>query len=267
MTVVITGASAGIGAALARVLARDGAKLTLSARRRDRLEALNRELGGSHLVVECDVADPEACRRLIEQSHAHFGRIDTLVCNAGYGIGRSIVDSSLDDLHAIFATNLWGTTECIRHAVPLMQAQSPAGGYRGQVMIVSSAIARRSLAYMGAYAATKSAQLSIAEALRLELEPDRIAVTSVHPVTTSTEFLTVAEQRSGKRMNVPGRTPLSQTADQVARAMARRISNPSREVWPHEPSRWLISLGTIWPWLGDFAGRQIKKVMDKGEPL
>ncbi|HMO25256.1 MAG TPA: hypothetical protein PKB10_03225, partial [Tepidisphaeraceae bacterium] len=65
----------------------------------------------------------------------------------------------------------------------------------------------------------------------------------------------------------PGRTPLSQTAEQVARAMARRIRNPSREVWPHEPSRWLLSLGTIWPGLGDFAARQIKKVMDRGEAL
>jgi short-subunit dehydrogenase len=262
MTVIITGASAGIGEALAEVLSQAGARLTLAARRVDRLNDLNQRLGGGHLAIECDVAKPDDCRRLIEQSHTHFGRIDTLVCNAGYGMGRTLAETTLEDYHAIFATNVWGSTECVRHAVPIMQRQAIAGGYRGQVMWVSSAIARRSLAYMGAYAATKAAQLSLAESLRLELEPDRIAVTSVHPVTTTTEFFGVAEKMTGRKMNVPGRTPLSQTSQQVARAMARRISNPTREVWPHEPSRWLLSLATLWPWAGDFGARQIKGKMD-----
>lgn len=263
MVVLITGASAGIGKALAEALARDGAKLVLSARRVEMLESLNASLGGEHLVVGCDVARPADCHRLIEQTHARFGRLDTLVCNAGYGIGRAVHETSTHEMREIFATNVFGTHECIRHAVPIMREQTARDGWRGQVMIVSSAAARRGLVYFGAYAATKAAQLSLAEALRVELEADRIAVTSVHPVTTSSDFFATAERLSGRRINVPGRTPLSQTVQHVSRAMVRGIRRPSREVWPHAPSRFLLSLATIWPWAGDYVMRQVRATMDR----
>src|SRR5438132_10748543 len=85
MVVIITGASAGIGKALAEELSKRGAKLALGARRVERLEELNRALGGGHLVVQCDVSREEDCTRLINSAVEKFGRIDTLVCNAGYG--------------------------------------------------------------------------------------------------------------------------------------------------------------------------------------
>jgi len=262
MSVIISGASAGIGRALARQLSEKGARLTLAARRGEKLRQLNDELGGKHLVVVADDGKPEDCRRIVVEAQQRFARIDTLVANAGYGIGRSVVDTTIDEWRDILATNVLGTTELIRHAVPIMRQQEKRDGLRGQVMIVSSAAARRGLVYFGAYSATKAAQLSVAEALRVELEPDAIAVTSVHPVTTSTEFFQVAEERVGRKLQVPGRTPLSQTADQVARAMARRIANPSRECWPHEPSRWLLGLATLLPVAGDFVMRRVKRVMD-----
>lgn len=262
MSVVISGASAGIGRALARLLSQRGAKLTLAARREDKLRQLDEELGGRHLVVVADVARPDDCRRIVVEAQRRFGRIDTLVANAGYGLGRPVVETSLDEWRDILATNLLGTTELIRHAVPFMRQQEKRDGFRGQVMIVSSAAARRGLVYFGAYSATKAAQLSVAEALRVELQPDAIAVTSVHPVTTATEFFHVAERRAGRKLQVPGRTPLSQTSEQVARAMARRIANPSRECWPHEPSRWLLGLATLVPAAGDFVMRRVKHVMD-----
>ena len=90
MVTVITGASAGIGAALARELARRGARLILAARRIERLEALNRELGGGHLCVECNVADVEQCRMLVERAVSWAGRLDTVVCNAGYGCCKPV---------------------------------------------------------------------------------------------------------------------------------------------------------------------------------
>src|SRR5437870_3976754 len=94
MVVVITGASAGIGAALARDLAARGARLVLAARRLDRLEDLNRTLGGDHLCVRADVSDPADCENLIRRAAGHFGRLDTLVCNAGYGILRPVAETS-----------------------------------------------------------------------------------------------------------------------------------------------------------------------------
>jgi NADP-dependent 3-hydroxy acid dehydrogenase YdfG len=90
MVVVITGASAGIGRALAEALSARGARLALAARREDRLAELNRALGGGHLVVPTDVSIQSQCEALVRQAREHFGRIDTLVCNAGYGFLRTV---------------------------------------------------------------------------------------------------------------------------------------------------------------------------------
>src|SRR4051812_5371873 len=117
--VVITGASAGIGKALAEQLHAEGCRLTLAARRIDRLHTFNRSLGGVHLCLQVDVARPEDCRRLIDETVAHFGSIDTLVCNAGYGLVRRVDEMTAAELQAILATNVFGTTEPIRHAVPM----------------------------------------------------------------------------------------------------------------------------------------------------
>src|SRR4051812_47968401 len=94
MNVIVTGASAGIGKALAESLARRGARLVLAARRLDRLEAVRALIGDAHLCVRADVARVEDCRMLIEKAREHFGRIDTLVCNAGYGILRTIAETT-----------------------------------------------------------------------------------------------------------------------------------------------------------------------------
>jgi short-subunit dehydrogenase len=248
MVVVITGASAGIGQALARLLAIRGARLVLAARRLERLEDLNRALGGSHLVVQTDVSKPDECRSLIDRAAQHFGRIDTLVCNAGYGIYQSVEATSPQQMRDIFATNFFGTTDCIHFAVPVMLRQGVRDGYRGQVMIVSSSVARRAIVFMGAYCATKAAQLSIAEALRVELMPCRIAVTSVHPIQTGTEFGRVAEAAGHIRMPA---SPVRQPVELVARKMVRAIERPVAELWPYAAARWAFGLGTLVPGLVD----------------
>lgn len=250
MVVVITGASAGIGKALAEMLAARGAKLVLAARREDRLAALNASLGGKHLTVVADVARRNDCERLIAVSVQHFGRIDTLVCNAGYGYYRLVADTSPEDVRKIFATNVFGTTDCIAAAMPQLLKQDRRDGCRGQVMIVSSAAARRSPPYLGVYGATKAAQLSIAEAMRVELRPKHIAVTSIHPIMTSTEFGQIAE--AGGNVKIPRGGP-SQTVEQVASAMVRAIERPRPEVWPHRASRWGLAFATIAPGLVDRA--------------
>jgi short-subunit dehydrogenase len=258
MIVVITGASAGIGKALAEMLAARGAKLVLAARRADRLDALNAALGGHHLTVVTDVAQRADCENLIARSIERFGRIDTLVCNAGYGYYRLVEDTSPDDVRRIFATNVFGTTDCIAAAMPHLLKQDLRDGYRGQVMIVSSAAARRSPPYLGAYGATKAAQLSIAEAMRVELRPKKIAVTSVHPIMTKTEFGQVAEGEGD--VKIP-RSGVSQTAEQVVAAMVAAIERPRAEVWPHWLSRWGLGFATLAPGLVDRAlGRYRRRI-------
>lgn len=247
MVVIITGASAGIGAALARELSRAGARLALAARRADRLEDLNRELGGTHLCLPTDVADPQACRDLIAAAHHRFGRIDTLVCNAGYGIHRRVVDTDATAMTEIFRTNVLGTSECIVAAAPIMLRQEPRDGWRGQMLIVSSVVARRAIPFFGAYSATKAAQLSLAEAMRVEMEPDRIAVTSVHPVGTQTEFGAVSAARSDGRRPQRIAGEMQQSAETVARAMVKGIRSPRPEIWPFRPARWGVGLATLFP--------------------
>jgi short-subunit dehydrogenase len=249
MVVVITGASAGIGKALAEVLASRGARLVLAARRADRLDALNAELGGQHLTVVTDVGKREDCQRLIARSIEHFGRIDTLVLNAGYGYYKLVADTTPEEVRKIFATNVFGTTDCIAAAMPHLLTQPMRDGYRAQIMIVSSAAARRSPPYIGVYGATKAAQLSIAESMRVELRPEQLAVTSVHPIQTKTEFGQVAEAEGN--VTIPQGGSVGQTVDQVASAMVRGIERPTAEVWPHRLSRWGLGVTTLVPGLGD----------------
>lgn len=246
MVVVITGASAGIGKALAEELHRHGAKLVLSARRMDRLEELNRALGGKHLCVQTDVSKRADCEELIAKSIAHFGRIDTLVCNAGFGLYIPVAETSPQDVRRLFETNVYGTTDCIHAAVPHMRQQDKRDGFRGQIMIVSSAAARRTPPYLGIYGATKAAQLMLAEAMRVELRDAKIAVTSVHPIMTKTEFGQVAESQSGVKMPSSRRAG-SQSVEHVARRMIAAIARPVPEVWPSRASRWALSLATLMP--------------------
>lgn len=259
MVVIITGASAGIGKALAEALSPRGARLALAARRLDRLESLNRALGGEHLCVQTDVAVREECEELIRRTMQRFGRIDTLVCNAGYGILRRVAETSAQEMQRIFQTNVFGTLDCIRAAVPLMERQEPRAGVRGQVMIVSSAAARRGLPFFGAYSATKSAQLSLAEAMRVEMREAGIAVTSVHPVGTETDFGATASREAGTTARITRNTgEVRQTAEQVATAMVRAIEHPRPEVWPLRSSRWMLSLATLIPgWVDRLMAKRV----------
>ena len=252
MVVVITGASSGIGRVLADQLSRRGAKLVLAARRIRRLEAVNATLGGRHLCVQIDVSQPEECVRLIGRATEHFGRIDTLVCNAGYGLIRPVGETSGEDILNLMRTNLIGTTECSRAALPGMLCQQARDGLRGQIVVVSSAAARRGLPDFGAYTATKAAQLSMAEAMRVELRGTGVAVTTVHPVTTATEFFRAAIRLSKARPPRRRGIEAFQSADAVAEAIVRCIERPRPEVWPHRRFRLLMGLAVFAPRVTDF---------------
>ncbi|HWE01435.1 MAG TPA: SDR family NAD(P)-dependent oxidoreductase [Tepidisphaeraceae bacterium] len=267
MVVIITGASAGIGRALAVELGQHGARLALAARRLDRLEALNRELGGDHLCVAADVAQTPDCVRIVDETLRRFGRIDTLVCNAGYGFQAPVAQTTDEQMLAVFQTNVIGTLACIRAATPHMLKQEMRDGWRGQIMIVSSAVARRSLPFFGAYSATKAAQLSLAEAMRVEVSPRQICVTSVHPGGTQSEFGDVSASLSGGKR--PGRIAgeIQQTSQEVARAMLRAIERPRPEVWPIALYRWATGLGTLMPRLVDRMMSSRRGQLSPGEPI
>ena len=251
MVTVITGASSGIGRALALELASRGASLVLAARRLNKLQDVARACSGEgrcgeHLCLTADVSHAEDCRRIIAATLEKFGRIDTLVCNAGYGFARPFEAMTDDDIRQIFNANLFGTIECCRSAVAQMKRQEPHDGFRGQLMIVSSACARRGLPYFSTYAATKAAQLSLAEGLRIELKPYDIAVTSVHPVLCETDFFSTANTLSGMSPAALA-AGSKQTPQTVARRMVGAIQKPVRELWPKPMSRLSLLIATAMP--------------------
>ena len=181
--IVITGASAGIGRATARELLGVGARVVLGARRRERLEALEAEFPGRAVGVEMDVRSPEDCRRLVNTAVERFGRLDSLIANAGIGMYGGILDQTDEDLTTMLDTNIAGTVWPIRAAVPEMLK---AG--RGDIVIVASVAGFRGGADEAVYTATKFAQVGLAGSLDRELREKGIRVTTIGPAGTATEF-------------------------------------------------------------------------------
>jgi len=180
---VVTGGSAGIGRATARELLAAGARVVLGARRRDRLEAIEAEFPGQAVAVEMDVRSPDQCRRLVSTAVERFGRLDSLIANAGIGMYGGILDQTDEALATMLDTNIAGTIWPIRAAVPGMVE---AG--RGDIVIVASVAGFRGGADEAVYAATKFAQVGLAGALDRELREKGIRVTTIGPAGTATEF-------------------------------------------------------------------------------
>ena len=182
--VAITGATSGIGRETARQLVSLGARVALGGRRSDRLEALVDELGAAHAVgVVMDVRSPSDNARLIEEAVARWGRLDSVVPNAGIGMYGGILDRSDDELTSMIDTNFAGTVWTVRAALPAMLS---AGG--GDVVIVSSVAGFRGGPDEAVYAGTKHAQVGLAGSLDRELREQGIRVTLICPAGTATEF-------------------------------------------------------------------------------
>jgi 3-oxoacyl-[acyl-carrier protein] reductase len=192
--VAVTGASAGIGAATARLLGEAGARVVLGARRVDRLEALVAEIGADRaLAVALDVRDPEQNRAFVRAAVDRFGRLDSLVANAGIGFYGGIEDTSDGDLDQMMQVNFAGTVWSVRAAVPQLRSQ----GEGGDLVIVSSVAGFRGGADEAVYAGTKFAQVGLAGALDRELREDGIRVTAICPAGVETEFAIGAGRTEG----------------------------------------------------------------------
>ena len=165
--IAITGASAGIGRATALRLARDGAAVAICARRADRLDAVAAEIaaaGGQALPIVADVTRADDMDALVARTVERFGRLDVMMCNAGFGIAGAIDDITPAQMQKLMDVNYIGTYHAARAALPVFRRQRS-----GHVIIVSSIVGKRGVPYMGAYSATKFAQVGLAECLRSEL--------------------------------------------------------------------------------------------------
>ena len=241
--VAITGASSGIGRATALRLARDGAALVICARRADRLDAVAAEIvaaGGQALPMVADVTSAADMDALVARGIERFGRLDVMMCNAGFGIAGAIDDITPDQMQKLMDINYTGTYHATRAALAVFRRQQS-----GHLIIVSSIVGKRGVPYMGAYSATKFAQVGLAECLRAEVAGSDIHVSVVFPVSTESEFFDVMANETG----VPVTRALGprQSVETVAKAIARAIDRPVAEVYPHALSRGLVIINALAP--------------------
>lgn len=183
-TVIITGASSGLGAAAARLFAAAGARLVLVARRSEPLETLAASLGSGHLVVAMNVADDDACRQMLAQAHQEFGRTDVLVNNAACNYRGPVVDLKPQQLTEMVEVNLRAPVLLSRLVIPYLQQ---SGG--GAIVNVTSLAGKIPVAYDATYSATKFGLRAFSRALGDELRGKGISVSCVSPGPIDTGFI------------------------------------------------------------------------------
>lgn len=222
--IAITGASAGIGAALATLVAGKGARTVLLARRERELGEVAARSGGNALPVVADVTRREDVKRAVAEGLARFGQIDAWVNNAGRGISRSVMDLTDDDFDEMMLVNVKSALYGIQAVLPHFRERGT-----GHIINVSSMLGRVPFAPVrSAYAAAKHALNSLTANLRMELraQPD-IHVSSVHPGIVATEF-GIRALHGG----VDSRAfPHAQSADAVAEIIADVIERPRADVY------------------------------------
>jgi short-subunit dehydrogenase len=246
LRILITGASQGIGRALAVVAARRGARVLAAARSAELLDGLAREVRGGGGVLEtvrADVTVAEDRRRMALAAVEHFGGLDVLVNNAGIGATGHFVEAGPQRLRAIMEVNFFGLTETTRVCLPLLrQGQRPA------VVNISSIIGRRGIPARSEYSASKFAVQGFSEALRAELAKDGIDVLLVNPGLTQTNF---SQNMLEQKALLPMDHLRGMTAERVAEATLRALERGRHETTLTLKGRLLLLVNRFLPGLVD----------------
>jgi short-subunit dehydrogenase len=222
--VIVTGASSGIGRAIALEFGRRGARLALTARRQPALDDVAAQVRAAHgtvVVIPTDITTEEAAEHVVHETIRQLGGIDILVNNAGVGHHGSIANASRADIDALFRLNVLAAADMIRAVVPVMRAQRS-----GTIINISSVAGRIVVPLIGYYSASKFALTAIGDALRMEEGHHGIRVMNVFPGTTRSSF---SENRLGVRGQAPHQrvpaVPTEKVARRIATAVERNQSN------------------------------------------
>ena len=232
-TILITGATSGIGLCTARMAAEHGARVALVARNEDALQSLRDEIitnGGQAIYAVADVADDAALRGAAAKAEEHFGGIDTWVNNAGVSIYGRIMDVPNDDLRRLVETDLWGVVYGSKIAVEHLRERG------GALINVGSEVSDAPIPLQGMYSSSKHAVKGFTDSLRMELEADGlpISVTLIKPTATLTPFTENARNYLPYEPTLP---PPVYAPDLVAEAILYCAQNPTREFYVGEMAK------------------------------
>lgn len=224
--IVITGASSGIGEAMAREYAARGAKVVLGARSVQKLQLLAGEIrrhGGQAAYCGVDVTQPEECRGLIDTAVREFGGVDVLVCNAGISMRALFDDVELEVLHRLMDVNFWGTVNCCKYALPYLQRA------KGSIVGVSSVAGLHGLPGRTGYSASKYAMTGFLETVRIENLKKGVHVMIAAPGFTASNVRFSALTADGSAQGEsPRKEEKMMSAPEVARRIARGVVRRKR---------------------------------------
>lgn len=209
---IITGASSGIGAALARVLASKGFKVGLLARRVERLDALKRELGDRAAVAQADVGQRQQVVAAIRELADKLGPVDLLIANAGVGHHTNLNPFNVDDIEQVIRVNLLGVVYAIEAVLPAMLERRS-----GHLAAVSSLAAYKGMPGESAYCSSKAAVSAFMDGLRIQLRDHGVAVTTICPGFVKSEMT------AGHRFHMPFLLEADEAARRICRALERKV--------------------------------------------
>jgi short-subunit dehydrogenase len=260
-SIIITGASSGIGAATAIRCAAVGMDIVLHGRDAERLAHVAsrvRDAGRRAVTIVGDVTEPDLNDRLLGAAEGELGGVYAVFANAGYGFKKPAHEVTDDELRRIFDVNFFAANALLGAAARRLIA----AGRPGHLLMCSSAIALFTTQRFSAYSATKAAQHHVCRAMRMELAPHGIEVTSVHPITTRTDFFDRAAVYAGRPSDPDGAFDgvprwLLQRPEQVADAIVRCLRRPRPEVWTALGPRILAAAMHVFPRLMDTIGRRV----------
>jgi ribitol 2-dehydrogenase len=214
---IITGASSGIGKAYAEALAAEGCRLVLVGRRADALQTVATALGGEIEVVAGDIGDPATSAAVVEAAIARFGGIDVVLSNAGVYVGGDLIDTTIESIEGIVATNVFGAIAIVRAALPHLLAS------KGDVFFTSSVSGAQAISWEPVYSATKHAVTGFTHALRRQLVGSGVRVLSIAPGVVLNELwgFSDTDERSEDMVATAKGIRSSEVADAMVFALTR----------------------------------------------